>query len=152
MLNLNLKVRLARRLRKRTIRVQPLFFVPTYYRFERVCLVLGLDPDDVISGTVSLQAARVRDPHQEGPVLLELILENHEAIDLSRFTQEAAEVFLAEVLAHFFFLWVGRELKQIRWPGSTGSVQRPTPTVADLIRARHWPEASPGSGPASGIF
>lgn len=148
-MNLKLRARLARLRGKRTVSVRPRFHSVTYDRFERVCLLLGLDPDDVRSegGNVDLKKIEIGNVYETGRELLDVTLENARSFDLLDFEVPIAEEFVAVVLANFFFeclMSFERQKRELR-STLTGAASGVFPRVDQT--ARRSPAFSPGSEP-----
>lgn len=86
----------------RRVTIKPKQAEPTLNRFEGVCLLLGLDPDNVRKGQQSLGTVDV-DVAVVGRPLLSLVCKNaaHE-IDLDQFEKPAAEELVAVLVGDFF--------------------------------------------------
>ena len=82
-------------------RLKPL----TYRRFERACLLVGLDPDRVRQGKQGLQEAEIGDVRETGPELVRLLCRNDEAMldVLDRAEKPVAGHLCAQLLTRFFF-------------------------------------------------
>ena len=77
----------------------------TYQRFERACLMVGLDPDKVRAGDQSVEDADIGDVFETAPELIRTICTNHRRLTLvvARAEKPAAEAVVAHVLTYFFF-------------------------------------------------
>lgn len=89
----------------------------TFERFERVCLRVGLDPDDVRTGQQSPREADVDDVFEVGPTIIDLTCANAGPLTqlLRSAEKPAAQHILAQVLTHFFFQSVRHFRKQTAW-------------------------------------
>jgi hypothetical protein len=87
----------------------------TYRRFERACLLVGLDPDRVRQGGQRLQEAEIGDIRETGPKLVRLLCRNDEAMldVLDRAENPVAEHLCAQLLTRFFFRCVRKWRRQI---------------------------------------
>ena len=99
-------------------RLKPL----TYRRFERACLLVGLDPDRVRQGGQGLQEAEIGDVRETGPELVRLLCRNDEAMlnVLGRADKPVAEHLMAQLLTRFFFRCAKKWRRQI---GSSSIMQ-----------------------------
>lgn len=90
----------------------------TYERFERACLLVGLDPDDVRKGEADLSDAEIGDVRETGPELIELLCTNHKQVRavLDRADKPVAEQLCAHLLTRFFFRCVAK------WNDQTASL------------------------------
>lgn len=68
--------------------------------FERGMLLLGIDPDAALSGSVDWSEVR-RPPLKRAQAFLELALENADAYALREMEADRADAFLAIVTGHF---------------------------------------------------
>ena len=86
------------------IRLTPRLRPLTYRRYERACLLLGLDPDKVREGQQQPSDAELDDPHATGLELVHLVCSNDDWIChvLRQAEKPVAEEILAHVMASFF--------------------------------------------------
>ena len=94
------------------VTVRPRFRTPTYVRFERACILLGLHPDAVRKGEQTVDAADVGDVFTVGPKVLDVICTNGDVLPLDSMERPAAEHYVATLAARFFFLCSRRWLKE----------------------------------------
>jgi hypothetical protein len=94
-----------------TIRLKDL----NYRRFERACLLVGLDPDRVRQGEQDLQEAEIGDVRDTGPELVRLLCRNDEVVldVLGRADAPVAEHLCAQLLTRFFFRCMKKWRRQI---------------------------------------
>jgi len=86
----------------------------TYRRFERACLLVGLDPDRVRQGEQGLQEAEIGDVRETGPELVRLLCRNDKTVldVLGRAETPVAEHLCAQLLTRFFFRCVKKWRQQ----------------------------------------
>lgn len=98
-MRLHIRARLAARRGKRSVSATPRLRVPTYSKYERACMMCGLDPDAVRRGKQKFTDATAP---EDGQALLELVLENSGQFDLKRLDPHLRDELLGVVMAHFF--------------------------------------------------
>lgn len=101
-MTLNFRARLAKLFRRETVTVQPRLRVPTYAAFEEVCLLTGLDPDDIRRGRMKFKDAEIEDVYETGARILEITCENPSSLDLDDQPPHLAQELVACVTASFF--------------------------------------------------
>jgi hypothetical protein len=96
------------------LRIQPRLRTVTYRRYERACLLLGLDPQKVREGTQDIEDADLGDVYETGEELAELVCRNHRwvAYVMRQSERPIAEAILAHVLADFFLRSLARWAEQ----------------------------------------
>ncbi len=86
-----------------TVQIKFDFNPINYDRFERICLLLDLDPDKVRKGEQEIGQVELSDPFQTGAEMLAIMLTEDSDTDLSRYEKPAAEELVAFITAGFFF-------------------------------------------------
>ena len=138
------------------LRIQPRLRTVTYRRYERACLLLGLDPQKVREGTQDVEDADLGDVYDTGEELAELVCRNHRwvAYVMRQSERPIAEEILAHVLADFFLRSLARWAEQKASYATTQSgapssaISRGTAAVRRLSAARlraSTPETTSGS-------
>lgn len=123
-MSIKFKARLARLRGKSTVSVKPRFLVPTWSMFEEVCLLCGLDPDDVRKGKATFRDAALEDVHRDGRRMLDLTLSNAKDFDVECWEKHVAEDFVGVVIAHFFVYALTRfEEQRIELLTTLGAVE-----------------------------
>ena len=104
----------ARRSGRDTVDITVRLKTLSYQQFERVCLRVGLDPDDVRTGQQSPREADVDDVFEDGEALIKMTCANAGTLTqlLRSAEKPAAEHMVAQVITHFFFQSVRRFSEQ----------------------------------------
>jgi len=138
------------------ITIQPRLKTITYRRYERACLLLGLDPQKVREGTEDVEDADLGNVYDTGEELAELVCRNHRwvAYVMRQSERPIAEGILAHVLADFFLRSLARWAEQKASYATTQSgvpssaISRAKAAVRRLSAARlraSTPETTSGS-------
>ena len=96
------------------LRIQPRLRTITYRRYERACLLLGLDPQKVRQGTQDVEDADLNDVYETGLELMSLVCRNDAWVTyvMRRSERPIAEEILAHVMADFFLRSLTRWTEQ----------------------------------------
>jgi len=116
------------------LRIQPRLRTVTYRRYERACLLLGLDPQKVREGTQDVEDADLSGVYETGEELAELVCRNHRWVTyvMRQSERPIAEEILAHVMADFFLRSLARWTEQ---KASYATTQSGAPSSA-ISRAR----------------
>jgi len=97
-----------------TLRIQPRLRTVTYRRYERACLLLGLDPQKVREGTQDVSDADLGDVYERGAELVALTCRNDRWVTyvMRQSERPIAEEILGHVMADFFLRSLTRWTEQ----------------------------------------
>lgn len=87
-----------------------------YQRYERACMLLGLDPDKMRAGDQSFDVAELDDVHRTGAELVQCICSNDRWVRyvLRQSSKPIAEAIVAYIAADFFLRSVMQFKEQTR--------------------------------------
>ena len=128
---------------RETVTVEARLKQLTYRRFERACLLVGLDPDRVRQGEQGLQEAEIGDVRETGPELARLLCRNDETMldVLDRAEKPVAEHLCAQLLTRFFFRCMKKWRRQIESYSIT-----PSGPALPLFSTNGAPSKRPSAG------
>lgn len=108
---------------------------PEYWRFERACLICGLDPEDFRKGEATLQDADLPSGSDKVQRLFETVCTNPHVVDVEALTPPQRDGLVAHIAGHFFIDALMRFSEQQRaYSSMLNDAEPPTSPTLDRLK------------------